>query len=376
MSFTILPVFIVGPIAGAYVDRWDRRKTLFVCDFLRSMLVITIPTIFIFWKSLIPVYVIVFLIFCLSRFYVPAKMSIIPDLVHEKSLLSANSLVSVTGMIAFVLGCAFGGILVEKFGADGGFWWGAGTFFVSGLLVLSMNTVMKVHVDGKRILEEGKKIISTIQKSLIEEITEGFVYFFKHREIRLVTSMLFILFAAAGSIYVVIIVFIQESFQTLTRDLGFLAVILGLGLFFGSILYGRFGQRMSRFKLIFICLMLGGVAMIGFAIVVQHIREFTVAGALAFLLGLIIGPVFIAANTLVHEVSLDEMRGRVFSALEAVMHLGFLLAMFFSAFLSDTLGVEHFRILIGVGITFSLVGAVGFLMYSLKKEALFKEARV
>src|SRR3989338_7815260 len=43
MSFTIIPVFIIGPIAGVYVDRWDRRKTLFVCDFLRGLLVLIIP---------------------------------------------------------------------------------------------------------------------------------------------------------------------------------------------------------------------------------------------------------------------------------------------------------------------------------------------
>ncbi|MFA5088957.1 MAG: hypothetical protein WC552_08005, partial [Candidatus Omnitrophota bacterium] len=46
LSFTIIPVFIVGPIAGVYVDRWDRKKTLFVCDFLRGLLVLTIPFVF------------------------------------------------------------------------------------------------------------------------------------------------------------------------------------------------------------------------------------------------------------------------------------------------------------------------------------------
>src|SRR5262245_20011945 len=42
LSFTIIPVFIVGPIAGVYVDRWDRRTTLFVCDFMRGLIVLCI----------------------------------------------------------------------------------------------------------------------------------------------------------------------------------------------------------------------------------------------------------------------------------------------------------------------------------------------
>src|SRR5438477_5417253 len=42
LSFTIIPVFIIGPIAGVYIDRWNRRRTLFVCDFIRGLLVLLI----------------------------------------------------------------------------------------------------------------------------------------------------------------------------------------------------------------------------------------------------------------------------------------------------------------------------------------------
>lgn len=43
--------------------------------------------------------------------------------------------------------------------------------------------------------------------------------------------MMSVLFAAAGAVYVVIIVFIQNAFGSVTKDLGFLAVPLGIGLF-------------------------------------------------------------------------------------------------------------------------------------------------
>src|SRR3989338_2861557 len=64
LSFTIIPVFIIGPIAGVYVDRWDRRSVLFICDFLRGLLVLTIPFIFFSKTSFVPIYIIVFLTFC------------------------------------------------------------------------------------------------------------------------------------------------------------------------------------------------------------------------------------------------------------------------------------------------------------------------
>ena len=39
MAITIIPVFLIGPIAGIYVDRWNRRRTMFICDLIRSALI-------------------------------------------------------------------------------------------------------------------------------------------------------------------------------------------------------------------------------------------------------------------------------------------------------------------------------------------------
>jgi len=357
LSFTIIPVFIVGPIAGVYVDRWDRRKTLFVCDFLRAILVFLIPLIFMSRGSMIPIYIIVFLSFCLSRFYVPAKMSIVPDIVDPKDLLPANSLVTMTGMIAFVLGCALGGFIVEKIGPGGGFICDAATFLASGLLLVSIGKDFKLRMDKTEILDAGKEMIRTIQKSVIAEIKEGIGYLVNHRDIRFIINMLFVLFSAAGAIYVVIIIFVQEAFGSITRDLGILAVFLGVGLFLGAFLYGKWGEKFSKLKTIFFCLIFGGLMLIVFASLVQKIQSLLLAGFLAILLGMIAGPIFIAANTVVHQVSDHNMRGKVFSSLEVVIHFAFLVSMFFSSFLAEH--IPRYWILIGVGVIFSVVGLVG-----------------
>ena len=288
LSFTIIPVFIIGPVAGVYVDRWDRRSTLFVCDFLRGLLVLTIPFIFIARGSMIPIYIVVFLAFCLSRFYVPAKMSIIPDLVQAEDLLMANSLVTTTGMIAFVVGCAVGGFIVEKFGAGGGFICDAITFFISGILVFSIRSPLKLRIRTSELIGIGKDMMRVIKKSVLEEIKEGISYLVNHREIRYIINMLFVLFSAAGAIYVIVIVFIQQVFNSVTKDLGLLAVFLGLGLFAGSLIYGRWGEKVSRFKTIFLCLILGGLMLIVFAWVVQKSPNLSTASILTLILGLIV----------------------------------------------------------------------------------------
>ncbi len=361
MSFTIIPVFVVGPVAGVFVDRWDRRVTLFVCDFLRGLLVLTIPFHFIFRESIVPIYIIVFLVFSLSRFYVPAKMSIIPDLVDTDKLLTANSLVTTTGMIAFVMGAAAGGFIVETFGARGGFFWDAATFFISGLLVFSIRFKPRFRIDGRKLVDTGREVITTIRKSLFGEFKDGLKYFIRNPEIRSVASLLFVLFAAAGAVYVVIIVFIQEAFGSVTRDLGLLAVFLGAGLFAGALAYGKWGARLSRFRIIFLCLVSGGLMLNVFALLIQRHPSFFLAAALAFGLGFILGPAFIAANTVVHEVGEAKMLGKVFSSLEMIMHLGFLLTMLLSSYLAEV--VSPRAILVGAGTVFAGIGAVSWFVF-------------
>jgi DHA3 family macrolide efflux protein-like MFS transporter len=360
LSFTIIPVFIVGPVAGAFVDRWDKRRTLFVCDILRTGLVLLIPFVFMDWQNIAPIYGLVFLIFCFSRFYLPAKMSIIPDLVTQENLLLANSLMTTTGMIAFVLGCSLGGFLVDKAGAKGGFIGDAITFFVSAMLIISIKKDLRLNINPARIIHTGKEILN-IEKSLLAEVKEGMRYLFTQKDIRFIINILFILLAAGGAVYVTMIIFIQQSFQSITRDLGVLAIFLGAGLFTGALLYGKWGKKFSWYKTIFFCLVIGGITLDIFAVVINNYPSLFVASLLALALGLIVGPVFIASNTIVHLVSDEKMRGKVFSVLEIVIHFAFLLAMLVSSFLSHY--IMPFWILVGVGTLVSAVGAFGFLRY-------------
>lgn len=359
MAFTILPVFLIQPFAGVFVDRWDRRTTLFLCDLARGGLVILIPLVFFFWQSMIPIYIIVFLAFCFSRFYSPAKMSILPDLVGKDHLAMANSLVSTTGMIAFVLGCALGGFFIDYFGSRTGFMIDAATFFVSALFIFSIDVSKRLKVDKTKLLRTSREIVGPIRKSVSAELKEGLRYLIRNKEIRAIISVLFTLLAAAGSVYVVLIVFVQESFNSVTRDLGVLAVCLGCGLFTGAISYGKWGRTAAWDKTIFFCLLLGGLMLIIFAWVVRQYPNILTAMSLSFFMGVVIGPAFIAANTVVHLVSEEGMRGKMFSALEIVIHFAFLVAMFLSSLLSEF--IPRVIILIAVGIGVMIVGVSGLI---------------
>jgi len=357
LSFTIIPVFLVGPIAGVYVDRWNRRKILFVCDFLRAALVLAIPAFLFYTKNLLPIYLIIFVVFSIGRFFVPAKLSIVPELVENKDLLIANSLINTTGMIAAILGFGFGGVIVELLGVRSGFYLNGLGFLISGILIFR---IAKRHpaLHGN-IKTSGREILEVMRKSVLAEVRDGAVYFIKNKEIRFTAWMIFALWAALGSAYVVIIVFIQKTLHSATKDLGLLVMFLGVGLFLGSFVYGKFGQRLSHFKAVFSSLVLSGMMLIIFAAMVHRYPNFIVAAISAFLLGIVISPMMIATNTIVHNASSGSMLGKIFSSLEIVMHLGFLIFMFISSVLAEKFA--PFIILVAVGSIIMLLGVINLI---------------
>jgi predicted MFS family arabinose efflux permease len=324
---------------------------MFICDFIRSALILAIPLFLFYSRSLIPVYLIIFVVFSIGRFFVPAKLSIIPDLVDKEDLLIANSLVNITGMIAAVLGFGISGVVVEWLGAKSGFYLDALGFLASGALVFMIAKKFNSLVNFREVSEE---IVQVIGKSVFQEIKEGVLYFIRNKNIRFTAGIIFALWSALGAVYVVVIVFVQNTLHSATKDLGLLAMFLGIGLFLGSLVYGKFGQRISHYKTIFSSLVLSGFMLIIFALGIYYYPNFAVAAALALLLGLAIAPIMIASNTIIHNASDNEMLGKIFSSLEIVMHLGFLLFMFISSLLAEKF--SQLGILVIVGCVFSILG--------------------
>ncbi len=357
MSFTILPVFLIGPIAGVYVDRWDRRRTMVVCDLLRAGLILLIPFWLIHLPTLVPIYIVVFLVFSVSRFYVPAKMSIIPEIVKTDDLLLANSLVNTTGIVAAMFGLGLGGVLVSMVGPRGGFIVDGASFLVSGLMIFLLSTRSMRELKAGKIAEVGREIAEVIRKSVIAEMRDAFFFLKGQKQLRSCFNVLFLLWAALGAVYVVSIVFVQNIFSSGTKEVGFLVVALGLGMFLGTLAYGRLGPRNASMKVVFSCVFLSGVVLSLFVSIVIRRPEVLPALTLSFLLGLVISPIMAISNTLVHQVTDTSMRGKVFSSLEIIVHLAFLLAMLVSSALAEI--VQPGPMLLTVSGIMAVIGLIG-----------------
>lgn len=366
MLFVIIPVFVIGPVAGAYVDRWNRRHVMIISDILRGLLVLLIPYFILNFKSNIPVYIVVFLLFSVTRFFVPSKMAIIPTIVSKDKLLIANSLSDTTYMIATVLSIGLAGFLVKLVGVLGGFFIDSVSFFFSAALIflIRIEEPRAKHGFGQDIKLVGEVIEKALRKSIWRQIKEGIVFIISFPRARFVMNMLFLLMAGAGAIFCVIIVFIQEKFGTVTTDLGILGMFLGVGLLFGSLAYGRLGQRLDKQKVVLSSFVLGGLGITTFALVISQAPTYKLASLLSVFIGFVLGPIIISINTMLHETIPDAMRGRIFSSQEMIIHLAFLVFMFLTSVLAEFL--DRMWILMGCGVLFSLIGIAGFGVISLR----------
>jgi predicted MFS family arabinose efflux permease len=270
----------------------------------------------------------------------------------------ANSLVNTTGMIAAILGFGISGVVVEWLGAKSGFYLDSLSFLISAIFIFLIAKKASGAMNFKKVSQE---IVEVIRKSVLQEIKEGISYFVQKKDIRFAAGITFILWSALGAVYVVLIVFVQKTLHSATKDLGLLIMFLGIGLFLGSLLYGRFGQRFSHYKIIFVSLVTTGIMLVVFAFTIHRYPYFLIAAMLSCLLGLAISPIMIASNTIIHNVSDNEMMGKIFSSMEIVMHLGFLLFMFISSLLAERF--SHVLILVIVGILFSILGVINLIYH-------------
>jgi DHA3 family macrolide efflux protein-like MFS transporter len=353
LFFIVIPVFVIGPFAGVYVDRWDRKRVMIIADILRGLLVLLVP-LFVWMDLMFPVYIVVFLVFSATRFFLPSKLALIPDLVSKEKLLVANSLSNTTRMIATILGFALAGLIVKWIGHMWGFYLDSVSYFMSAGLIALITPKEKL-VDVREELHMTREIIErSIRRNVWEEIVCGFSHMFRKDKMKVVTSILFMLMAGTGSIFCVIIVFVQQAFGSVTEDLGLLGVFLGVGLFGGTVLYGKYGHAFSKIRTMFFCFTVCGVIIDVFAFYSSGRPVFIVGGILIMLIGAVAAPILTCANTLIHVLVPDEVRGRIFSSMEVVMHLAFLVFMFLTAYLSKF--ISNLTILVWCGMIFAFLG--------------------
>src|SRR3954470_21124125 len=117
----LLPALVLGPLAGALADKFDRRRVMVVCDLCRFGLFLSIPLVGSLWWLLVAT----LLIEICALFWIPAKDASVPNLLrrpdqietaNQLALVMTYGVAVITGAGLFTLLSSAGSFLGGKSG--------------------------------------------------------------------------------------------------------------------------------------------------------------------------------------------------------------------------------------------------------------------
>ena len=130
-----LPTLFFGSLAGVFVDRWNRKWTLVIANWMSVLFLL--PLLFIQSRNgLWLVYVVAFAESIIAQFIGPASSALVPNLVEEQQLTAANSANSFGQEVTRLIGPTLGGLVLGVFGLTNVVLIDSFTFLCCGLLIL------------------------------------------------------------------------------------------------------------------------------------------------------------------------------------------------------------------------------------------------
>jgi DHA3 family macrolide efflux protein-like MFS transporter len=339
-----LPMLLLGPVAGVFVDRWDRRWTMVISDLLRALLVLlcllvqTADQVWIY-------YVAGFLMSCVSRFFFPAQNAVLPLVVPDKDdLLAANGLMQMVQTVGMLAGGALAGFLIGLWGERIAFVIDSATYVVSAVAI----TMMSVPRTTK-----GQQAAGGQLAAVVEEIRDGVVYLFGNRTMVGVLICLSVVQLGVGALQVVWVPFLERTFGVGAEGLGIVDSIQGAGMIVGGIALGFLTARMSKTAIIGWGLALIGLTLCGMGLA----PAFGYVVACSFALGVLLVPMQSALMTIMQLAVPDLKRGRVGSAQNALTMAAGMISMGVAATFGELAGLR--TVYLVCGLIISSAGLLG-----------------
>jgi MFS family permease len=347
-----LPMLLFAPLFGALLDRWNRSGVIMAVDVIRALLIVTIPSIFVWTDSIHSVYVPVVFISVADLLFSPARSALIPALTEPRRLLQVNAVFWGLGIVGTLLGFLLGGWFFDYLTWETSFYTNAVTYALAGLIMVP---VIWMHREGrvKHGVSGARPTLVESVRLVVRSIRDGMVLIREHRHVAVCLIAQTVLFALGGVMYVIGVARIQGLFPPgKTIYLSVMTTCLLTGLLVGSWIASFFRDRTTSQRTIAVASLLCGVSIVGIAAT----ETITPLSVWAALLGLSISPVFILTETLLQKHIPDAFRGRVFSTREALIKVAFLTSSIVATAMSAF--VAKATILIAVGLFLALLGVV------------------
>ena len=324
MTARMLPAIIFGPFAGAFVDRFDRKRIMILADIARGALYATMA----FVHRLGLIFLLSFVIECFSLLWTPARDASLPNLVPRRQLANANSIGLVSTYATLPLGGAVFAVLALISTAIGlarpqtlALLLDGGTFAFSAVMVsrvplkaptsrglerFDLSRIWRDVLDGLRFLRED---------SIASAMTAGIV----------------IAFAAVGAVLALGPIFVNTTLHAKAEGWGVVVVAFGIGMAIGMAGSNQVTKFIER-DLVFTRSLLSAAATL---FILAAMPSFALAAVVTVWLGLFCGLAWVSGYTLLQENVDDEYRGRTFASLTVLSRLGLFASLTFFPILSS-----------------------------------------
>lgn len=338
-----VPALAVGPFAGVFVDRWNRRRTMLTADASRTilvaaLLVLTVPSVSHALSAVARIAVIDAVVVaagCFSQFFNPSRFAMIGAVVTEEDRARASGLFQATSSGAAIIGPPLAAPLLFAFGVQWALIINAVSFAISFL------TIWTVRLHG----DEAEPATSSAS-GFLREFRAGFRFFARSPVLKTLTIGVTVATLGAGALNALNVFFVVHNLHVPARWLGTLTAAEGAGAVAGALAAGWIAGKIGSARVFLAGLFLGGVAVIGYS----RTTLLPVAMGVVACTGLVVGAVNTVITPLLLGATPQHLLGRVIAVINPVQQLAAISSMAVAGFLASTV-LRGFHLVVA-GITF------------------------
>ena len=325
MTARMLPAILFGPFAGAFVDRFDRKKIMILADVSRGALYGAMAFVHQLWI----IFLLSFVIECFSLLWTPARDASLPNLVPRRQLANANSIGLVSTYATLPLGGAVFAVLTvigQGIGIER-------PEMLALLLDACTFAFSAVMVSGVPLKAPTSRGFDRFDLSRIwRDVVAGVRFLFEDSIASAMTAGIVIAFAAVGAVLALGPIFVTSTLHAKAAGWGVVVVAFGVGMAIGMAGSNQVTKFIGRDLVFTRSLLSAAVALF----VLAAMPSFALAAVVTVWLGVFCGLAWVSGYTLLQENVEDEYRGRTFASLTVLSRLGLFASLTFFPILSST----------------------------------------
>ncbi|MGL4831977.1 MAG: MFS transporter [Propionibacteriaceae bacterium] len=223
MAFSMIGQLLIGLPAGAYVDRWDRKKTMVISALLNGLVIATVPVAM--WTHTLTIAqlaIVCFLSGALASFYGPAEQASVKRIVSKEQLGTAMTVNQSRSAIGSVVGPPLAGMLYGL----GHVWPFLGE--VIGELAAAL---CALFVRGDLNPSEDER---PERKKIWQEIVDGVGFVFTHRVLAPVAYVACLLNFGFNAVFVALVLNLRAT-GTSAEQIGLMEMYAGIAAIVGAV---------------------------------------------------------------------------------------------------------------------------------------------